>query len=94
MDRNRDLAKGLSRIENNTSLSIEPKGAILIDDTVEHAGPFFAITALEDATVDVSECNMSFIQDVADFTIPKGVTIYGKFQSIELDSGKVIAYLK
>jgi len=94
MDRNRDLAKGLSRIENNTSLSIEPKGAILIDDTVEHTGPYFAITALEDAVVDVSECNMSFIADVADFTIPKGLTIYGKFQSIELDSGKVIAYSK
>jgi hypothetical protein len=37
---------------------------------------------------------MSFITDVADFTIPKGVTIYGAFTSIELDSGKVIAYKK
>jgi len=35
---------------------------------------------------------MSFITDVADFTIPKGLTIYGNFASIELDSGKVIAY--
>ena len=94
MDRNRDLAKGLSRIENNTAAAIQPRGAILIDDQVEHVGPFFAITALEDATVDTSECDMSFIKDVADFTIPKGLTIYGKFASIELDSGKVIAYLK
>jgi hypothetical protein len=29
---------------------------------------------------------------VGDFTIPKGVTIFGYFASIELDSGKVIAY--
>ena len=65
---------------------------MLIDDTAEHTGPFFAITALEDAAVDVSECDMSFITGVADFTIPKGVTIYGAFTSIELDSGKVIAY--
>ena len=93
MDRNRDLAQGLSRIENNTG-SLQPRGAVLIDDTAEHTGPYFAITALEDAAVDVSECDMSFITDVADFTIPKGVTIYGTFASIELDSGKVIAYTK
>ena len=68
-------------------------GSILIDDTNAHTGPFAAITALEDAAVDVSECDMSFITDVADFTIPKGTTIFGKFASIELDSGKVIAYL-
>ena len=67
-------------------------GSVLIDDTAQHTGPFVAITALEDAAVDVSECDMSWIDDVADFTIPKGVTIYGLFESIELDSGKVLAY--
>jgi hypothetical protein len=82
----------LNQVKNNTGSMIKPSAAILIDDTVEHTGPFFAITALEDAVVDVSECDMSFITDVADFTIPKGLTIYGSFTSIELDSGKVIAY--
>ena len=67
-------------------------GCILIDDTDEHTGVFVAITAITDAVVDISECDMSFIEDVADFTIPKGVTIYGRFASIELDSGSVIAY--
>jgi uncharacterized protein YcgI (DUF1989 family) len=67
-------------------------GCILIDDQVEHTGVFVAITAITDAVVDVSECDMSWIEDVADFTIPKGVTIYGQFASIELDSGSVIAY--
>ena len=67
-------------------------GCILIDDLIEHTGPFVAITAITDAEVDVSECDMSFIEDVADFTIPKGVTIYGQFTSIELDTGSVIAY--
>ena len=67
-------------------------GCILIDDTDSHTGPFVAITAITDAEVDVSECDMSFIEDVADFTIPKGVTIYGQFTSIELDTGSVIAY--
>ena len=67
-------------------------GVILIDDTDAHTGPFVAIQALEDSVVDVSECDMSWIEDVADFTIPAGLTIYGKFTSIELDSGKVLAY--
>ena len=68
-------------------------GSILIDDTVEHTGPYVAITALSDAAVDVDQCDMSYITDVADFTIPKGVTIFGRFESIELDSGSVLAYL-
>ena len=67
-------------------------GVILIDDPNAHTGPFVAITAITDAAVDVSECDMSYIEDVADFTIPKGVTIYGQFASIELDSGSVLAY--
>ena len=67
-------------------------GVILIDDTDAHTGPFVAIQALQDSAVDISECDMSFIEDVADFTIPAGLTIYGRFTSIELDSGKVLAY--
>ena len=82
----------LDGIKSNTGSALSPRAAILIDDTDAHTGPYFAITALEDAAVDVSECDMSFITDVADFTIPKGCTIYGNFTSIELDSGKVIAY--
>ena len=82
----------LNDIKSNTGSSIQPSAAILIDDTAEHTGPYFAITALADAAVDISECDMSFITDVADFTIPKGVTIYGNFASIELDSGTVLAY--
>ena len=82
----------LDGVKRNTGSAIQPSAAILIDDVVEHTGPFFAITALEDAVIDVSECDMSFITDVADFTIPKGLTIYGNFTSIELDSGAVIAY--
>ena len=74
------------------NLQLGQKGCILIDDTNAHVGPFCAIMALEDAAIDVSECDMSFIDDVADFTLAKSQTIYGIFKSIELDSGKVIAY--
>jgi hypothetical protein len=88
------MAKGLQRysVQESQNVGLGQAGCILIDDTAEHTGPFVAITALEDAAVDISECDMSFIEDVADFTIPKGATIFGDFASIELDSGKVIAY--
>ena len=91
----------LDEIRNRTVDSVRPRAAILIDDTSTHAGPFFAISALTDAAFDVAanpasigagEGDMSFIEDVVDFTLPKGMTIYGTFQSIGLDSGKVIAY--
>jgi len=88
------MAKGLHNftVQESQNLGLGQAGVILIDDTAEHTGPFVAITALEDAAVDISECDMSYIEDVADFTIPKGATIYGSFASIELDSGKVLAY--
>ena len=93
MDRNRDLSKQIAGLHTMLSKTMGSNTkVILIDDTVEHTGPFCAITALTTAVVDASECDMSFIEDVADFTITAGTTIYGKFQSIELDSGSVLAY--
>tara|TARA_R110000823_G_scaffold222656_1_gene350983 strand:+ start:188 stop:481 length:294 start_codon:yes stop_codon:yes gene_type:complete len=85
----------LDGVKRNTGSSIQPSAAVFIDGDAaqnEITGPFFAITALTDAAIDISECDMSFITSVADFTLPKGLTIYGNFASIELDSGKVIAY--
>tara|TARA_R110000824_G_C15068628_1_gene663156 strand:+ start:93 stop:383 length:291 start_codon:yes stop_codon:yes gene_type:complete len=73
-------------------------GCVLIptSDTDARTGPFVAITALTDAVIDLSECDMSFCTgmetDGGTVTIPKGVTIYGRYESIELDSGSVIAY--
>ena len=77
-------------------------GVILIDDTNAQTGPFVAVTALSSAIIDVSECDVSFIEHrdssgdadalPATITIPTGVTIYGRFESIELDEGSVLAY--
>tara|TARA_Y100001963_G_C6496370_1_gene315803 strand:+ start:174 stop:446 length:273 start_codon:yes stop_codon:yes gene_type:complete len=88
------MAKSLNKytVAEAQNAALGQAGVIMIDDTDAHTGPFVAITAITDAVVDVSECDMSFIEDVADFTIPKGVTIYGRFTSIELDSGTVFAY--
>ena len=69
-------------------------GSVLIDDTSQHTGPFVAITALEDAAVDESDCTdiADTMDGAADFTIPKGTTIFGRFSVFSLGSGKVIAY--
>ena len=93
----------LSNININTRDAVSPGSTVHIDDTAAHTGPFYAVTALADAVVDVSQCTTnitesdgaSAMQAIAtNFTIPKGVTIYGNFTSIELDSGSVIAYAK
>ena len=81
-----------STVVESQNLGLGQSGCILIDDNAEHLGPFVAISALEDAAIDISECDMAWVDDIADFTLPKGMTIYGTFTSIELDSGKVIAY--
>ena len=69
-------------------------GSVFIDDTAQHTGDFVAITAIEDSVVDVSDCTniANTMEDAADFTIPAGLTIYGRFEVFALDSGKVIAY--
>ena len=93
MDRTRDLSKQISGLHTMLSKTMGSNTKVkLIADTNEHVGPFCAITALTTAAIDVSECDMSFIEGVADFTITAGTTIYGKFQSIELDSGSILAY--
>jgi len=81
----------LNEVKNNTGLPLGTAGSILIDDVADHTGPYFAITALADAELDVSSCVMN-IEDAIDFTIPKGVTIYGQFNVLSLGSGSVIAY--
>ena len=40
-------------VQEAQNAGLGQSGSILIDDTATHAGPFVAITALEDAAVDV-----------------------------------------
>ena len=91
----------LKNLLANLNDSLAPQNVTHIDDNNKHMGPFFAVTALTNATVDVSECNTNIkefnggnIQDITtDFVIPKGVTIYGNFDSIEITGGgTVLAY--
>ena len=69
-------------------------GSVFRDDSAQHTGPFVAITAIEDSEVDVSDCTdiANTMADAVDFTIPAGLTIYGRYSVFSLVSGKVIAY--
>jgi len=79
----------LQKIQNRSNIGA--CGNILIDDTAQHTGPYVAFTALEETVVDVSDCTLD-MEDAADFTVPAGVTVFGVYDVLSLESGKVIAY--
>ena len=81
-------------VQEAQNAALGQAGSIFIDDTAQHTGDFVAVTALEDSVVDVSDCTdiANTMDDAADFTIPAGVTIFGRFSVFSLGSGKVIAY--
>ena len=100
-----NLEKNMALTAGGMDASITPVTTIMFGgaEQNEYTGPFYAITALSQAVIDVSECttniktrtSASTMGDVAtNITIPLGVTIYGNFKSIELDSGTVVAYSK
>ena len=101
------MARSLRNFTVNeaSNASLGQAGSVFIDDTVIHTGDFVAITAIEDSVVDASDCTnieTTMVDGLTgttgattmatDFTIPKGVTIYGRFPFFSLASGKVIAY--
>ena len=81
-------------VQEAQNAALGQAGSIFIDDTGQHTGPYVAVTAIEDSVVDVSDCTdiADTMEDAADFTIPAGLTIYGRFSVFSLASGKVIAY--
>ena len=66
--------------------------AVYIGDTNEHTGPFFAVFALTDSVIDTSECTTNILNEPATINVAQHQTLYGNFDSIELDSGTMIAY--
>ena len=84
----------LEKIQDSVRGVLHPTRVKFIDDSAQHTGPFYAIQALQDSVIDVSDSTMNIIDGDVDFTIPRGVTIYGKFDVVSLGSGKVLAYTK
>ncbi len=66
-------------------------GGIYITDTNAHTGDFDAITALETAVI-AELISSNITGTLTSVPLPAGVTIYGRFSSVDLASGKVIAY--
>jgi hypothetical protein len=64
-------------------------GGIFITDTAAHTGSFVAITAVAAAVADLVGNIDGTLTSVP---IPVGTTIGGRYTSITLASGKVIAY--
>ena len=101
------MASGMHKytVQEAQNAAMGQSGSVFIDDTDIHTGLFVAITAIEDSVVDASDCTniANTMVDGAsgttgaatmatDFTMPAGLTIYGRFEFFSLTSGKVIAY--
>ena len=76
-------------------------GAKFISDNAEHTGTFVAIQCIEDtifATLTPADTTYGYGvgsyngNTMASITIPAGTVIYGRWKTIDLTSGKVIAY--
>lgn len=73
------------------ALSVGAYGADYITDAVQHVGPFGAILAIEDIVFDVLTEAISG-ENLAGMPLARGMTIFGKFNTVELTSGKAYAY--
>ena len=82
--------------------SLGQAGAKFIKDTEEHTGTFVAITMLEDTiftTLTPDDTANGYGvgsyngNNMSGETIPQGVTIYGRWTTVDLTSGLVIAYI-
>ena len=82
--------------------SLGQAGAKFIKDNAEHTGTFVAITMLEDtifATLTPDDTANGYGvgsyngNSMSGETIPQGVTIYGRWTTVDLASGLVIAYI-
>jgi|TARA_R100000458_G_scaffold4800_1_gene3863 hypothetical protein len=89
-------------VNESSNVALGQAGAKFISDTEVHSGTFVAITMLEDtvfnALTPTDTTNGYGVgsyngNTMASETIPQGVTIYGRWSTIDLTSGLVIAYI-
>ena len=89
-------------VKESSNVALGQAGAKVISDTAVHSGTFVAITMLEDtvfnALTPTDTTNGYGVgsyngNTMASETIPQGVTSYGRWSSIDLTSGLIIAYL-
>ena len=91
----------LDTIDERMDRVSAPSSTVMLTGTKAFTGPFYALSALEDSVIDASEGGTNITESddsgaiqalSGELTIPKGMTIYGNFAVVELDSGKMIGY--
>ena len=89
-------------VNESSNVALGQTGAKFISDTESHSGTFVAITMLEDTVFNaLTPTDTTNGYGVGSYngntmaleTIPQGVTIYGRWNTIDLTSGLVIAYI-
>ena len=83
------MAQRLQRTAEFRQQSFGQAGFDYVTSGTINSHDYIAVTALEDAQIDATASAGDSLTDV---TIPKGLTIYGRFTSITVDSGKVLVY--
>lgn len=79
----------------NNKITNGMSGGIYIADTTARTGDWFAIQVLADAKFHTLTGNLSDVANTTEASapvIPAGTVLYGKFATIDLHSGRVIAY--
>lgn len=95
------IETAVESIEVTQNKMIAPTSTVYLTGTKAFTGPFYAVTALTDTVIDVSEGDTNIVESddsgsmqatATNITLPAGITIYGNFAAIELDSGTAIGY--
>ena len=98
------MAVGIHKytVQESQNTALGQAGAKFISDNAAHTGTFVAITMLEDTEFSVltpeDTTNGYGVgsyngNNMSGETIPQGVTIYGRWTTVDLVSGLVVAYL-
>lgn len=83
------MGNKLSQDYNANLMAFGQAGFDYVTTGTINADTYIAISALEDASISVTASAGDALSSV---TIPKGLTIYGRFTSITVASGKILAY--
>ena len=76
----------------NTSNQVDfATGAVFISDTATHSGSFRALYFKEETVITAANAS-NWTGSLAGETFAANTTIHGRFTSIQLTSGSVIAY--
>lgn len=83
------MGNKLSHDYNANLMSFGQAGFDYVTTGTINSHEYIAISALEDASISVTA---DAGDDLSSVTIPKGLTIYGRFSSITVSSGKILVY--